>query len=110
MNNLNYGYAPGLALQVSGVNKVCWSVLNGDLLLLLCSWLLDRLNDQLVDSFVRGVYTNKICHATVRNRCNACVLTIECNSKRYKAKRFRNSIRFSLKCFFQNNNYQGSME
>ena len=42
-------------MQVSGVNKVCWSVLNGDLLLLLCSWLLDRLNDQLVDSFVRGV-------------------------------------------------------
>jgi hypothetical protein len=47
-------------LQVSGVNKVCWSVLNGVLLLRLCSWLLDRLNDQLVDSFVRGVYTNKI--------------------------------------------------
>ena len=46
-------------MQVSGVNKVCWSVLNGDLLLLLYSWLLDRLNDQLVDSFVRGVYTNK---------------------------------------------------
>ena len=81
MHNLNYGYAPGLALQVSGVNKVCWSVLNGDLLLLLCSWLLDRLNDQLVDSFVRGVYTNKICHATVRTQSNACVLMIECNSK-----------------------------
>ena len=59
MHNLNYGYAPGLALQVSGVNKVFWSGLNRDLLLLLCSWLLDRLNDQLVDSFVRGVYTNK---------------------------------------------------
>ena len=59
MNNLNYGYAPGLALQVSGVNEIFWSVLNGDLLLLLCSWLLDRLNHQLVDSFVRGVYTNK---------------------------------------------------
>ena len=60
MHNLNYGYAPGLALQVSGVNKASGGVLNGDLLLLLlCSWLLDRLNDQLVDSFVRGVYTNK---------------------------------------------------
>ena len=44
-------------MQVSGVNEVFWSGLNGDLLLLLCSWLLDRLNDQLVDSFVRGVYT-----------------------------------------------------
>ena len=53
-------YAPGLALQVSGVNEIFWSVLNGDLLLLLCLWLLDRLNDQLVDSFVRSVYTNKI--------------------------------------------------
>ena len=42
-------------MQVSGVNKVFWSGLNGDLLLLLCSWLLDRLNDQLVGDFVRGV-------------------------------------------------------
>ena len=58
-------------MQVSGVNKVCWSVLNDDLLLFLCSWLLDRLNDQLVGDFARGVYTNKICHATVRIRCNA---------------------------------------
>ena len=53
------GYAPGLALQVSGVNKVCWSVLNGDLLRLFCSWLLDWLSDQLVGDFIRGVYTNK---------------------------------------------------
>ena len=45
MNNLNYGYAPGLALQVSGVNENLWSGLNGDLLLLLCSWLLDRLSN-----------------------------------------------------------------
>ena len=65
------GYAPGLALQVSGVNEVFWSVLNGVLLLLFCLWLLDRLSDQLVGDFVRGVYTNKICHATVTTQCNA---------------------------------------
>ena len=66
------GYALGLALQVSGVNKVFWSVLNGVLLLLFCLWLLDRLSDQLVGDFVRGVYTNKkICHATVRTQCDA---------------------------------------
>jgi len=45
LNNLNYGYAPGLALQVSGVNEKFWSELNGDLLLLSCSWLLDRLSN-----------------------------------------------------------------
>ena len=45
MNTLIYGYAPGLALQVSGVNEIFWSVLNGDLRLLLCSWLLDRLSN-----------------------------------------------------------------
>ena len=65
------GYAPGLALQVSGVNEIFWSVLNGALLRLFCSWLLDRLSDQLVGDFVRGVYTNKICQATVRILCNA---------------------------------------
>jgi hypothetical protein len=53
------GYAPGLALQVSGVNEVFWSVLNGVLLLLSRLRLLDRLGDQLVGAFVRGVYTNK---------------------------------------------------
>ena len=53
------GYAPGLALQVSGVNEVFWSVLNGVLLLLSRLRLLDRLGDQPVGDFVRGVYTNK---------------------------------------------------
>ena len=53
------GYAPGLALQVSGVNEVFWSMLNGVLLLLSRLRLLDRLGDQLVGDFVRGVYTNK---------------------------------------------------
>ena len=53
------GYAPGLALQVSGVNEVFWSVLNGILLLLFCLWLLDRLSDQLVGDFIHGVYMNK---------------------------------------------------
>ena len=52
-------YAPGLALQVSGVNEIFWSVLNGVLLRLFCSWLLDRLSNQLAGDFVRGVYTNK---------------------------------------------------
>jgi hypothetical protein len=32
-------------LQVSGVNEIFWGVLNGDLLLLLCSRLLDRLSN-----------------------------------------------------------------
>jgi len=57
LNTENRGYAPGLALQVSGVNEIFWSGLNGDLLLLFCLWLLDRLSDQLVGGFVRGVYT-----------------------------------------------------
>ena len=48
------GYAPGLALQVSGVSGFFGSVLNGVLLLLSCLRLLDRLSDQLVDGFVRG--------------------------------------------------------
>ena len=66
------GYAPGLALQVSGVNEVFWSVLNAVLLLLFCSWLLDRLSNQLVGDFVCGVYTyEKECHATVRTQCDA---------------------------------------
>ena len=53
------GHAPGLALQVSGVNEIFWSVLNGVLLQLFCSWLLYRLSNQLAGDFVRGVYTNK---------------------------------------------------
>ena len=64
-------YAPGLALQVSGVNEVFWSVLNGVLLRLFCSWLLDRLSDQLAGDFVRGVYTNKNMPCTIRTQCNA---------------------------------------
>jgi hypothetical protein len=39
------GYAPGLALQVIGVNEVFWSMLNDVLLLLFCLWLLDRLSN-----------------------------------------------------------------
>ena len=66
------GYALGLALQVSGVNEIFWSVLNGVLLLLSRLRLLDRLGDQLVGGFVRGVYTyEKECHATVRTQCDA---------------------------------------
>ena len=58
-------------MQVSGVNEIFWSVLNGVLLLFSRLRLLDWLNDQLVDSCVRGVYTNKICHATIRTQCDA---------------------------------------
>ena len=49
------GYAPGLALQVSGVSDFFGSVLDCVLLLLSCFRLLDRLSDQLVDGFVRGI-------------------------------------------------------
>ena len=55
MNTENRGYALGLALQVSGVSDFFGSVLNGVLLLHSCLQLLDRLSDQLVDGFVRGV-------------------------------------------------------
>jgi len=53
------GYAPGLALQVSGVSNFFASGLACVFLLLSRLRLLDRLGDQLVGSFVRGVYTNK---------------------------------------------------
>ena len=66
------GYAPGLALQVSGVSGFFGDVLNGVLLLLSRLRLLDRLGDQLVGGFVCGVYTyEKECHATVRAQCDA---------------------------------------
>ena len=51
------GYAPGLALQVSGVSDFFGSALDCVLLLLSCLRLLDWLSDQLVDGFVRGIYT-----------------------------------------------------
>ena len=51
------GYAPGLALQVSGVSDFFGSVLDCVLLLFPYLRLLDRLSNQLVDRFVRGVYT-----------------------------------------------------
>ena len=66
------GYAPGLALQVSGVSNFFASVLACIFLLLSRLWLLDRLGDQLVGGFIRGVYTyEKECHATVRTQCDA---------------------------------------
>jgi len=61
------GYAPGLALQVSGVSDFFGSALDCVLLLLSCLRLLDWLSDQLVDGFVRGIYTyEKECHAIVK--------------------------------------------
>ena len=59
------GYAPGLALQVSGVSNFFGRGLYR-------LRLLDRLGDQLVGDFVHGVYTyEKECHATVRTQCDA---------------------------------------
>ena len=57
LNTVNRGYAPGLALQVSGVSNFFTSGLACVLLLLSCLRLLDRLGDQLVGDFDRGVYT-----------------------------------------------------
>ena len=72
LNTENRGYAPGLALQVSGVNNFFARELACVLLLLSRLRLLDRLGDQLVGDFVRGVYTyEKECHATVRTQCDA---------------------------------------
>ena len=66
------GYALGLALQVSGVSNLFGSGLNCVVLLLSRLRLLDRLGDQLVGGFVRGVYTyEKECHATVRTQYDA---------------------------------------
>ena len=61
------GYAPGFALQVSGVSDFFGSALDCVLLQLSYLRLLDRLSDQLVDGFVRGVYTyEKECHALIK--------------------------------------------
>ena len=58
LNTQIRGYAPGLALQVSGVSGFFWSLLNCFFALLpSCLWLLVRLSNQLVDYLVRGVYT-----------------------------------------------------
>ena len=52
------GYAPGLALQVSRVSDFFRSMLSCfDGLRFPDLRLLDRLSDQLIDGFVRGVYT-----------------------------------------------------
>ena len=66
------GYAPGLALQVSGVSKFFGSGLDCVILMLSRLRLLDRLGDQLVGDFVHGVYMYvKECNATVRTQCDA---------------------------------------
>ena len=44
-------------MQVSGVSGFFESVLDCVLLLFSCLWLLDRLSNQLMDRFVRDVYT-----------------------------------------------------
>ena len=65
------GYAPGLALQVSGVSNFFASGLACVFLLLSRLRFLDRLGNQLVGGFVRGVYTNKNMPCTIRTQCNA---------------------------------------
>ena len=51
------GHAPGLALQVSGVSDFFRSWLSYFFgLRFPCLRLLDRLSDQLIDGFARGVY------------------------------------------------------
>ena len=50
------GYAPGLALQVCRVSNFFRSGSDCVLLLLSRLRLLDRLGDQLVGDFVRGIY------------------------------------------------------
>jgi len=57
------GYAPGLALPVSGVSDF-WIWLDGCFgVRFSCGRLLDRLGNQLVCDFGFRVYTIKICHA-----------------------------------------------
>ena len=52
------GYAPEFALQVGEVSGFFWSLLNCFFALLPSYlWLLVWLSNQLVDYFVRGVYT-----------------------------------------------------
>ena len=60
-------HAPGLALQVSGVSDFFGSVLDCVRQLFSYLQLLDRLSNQLVDGFVRGIYTyEKECHALTK--------------------------------------------
>ena len=82
MNTQIRGYAPGLALQVSGVSDFAWSLLNYFLLLLSCLWLLDWLSNQLVDYFVRGVYTYKNNAMQELKWCKEMirVIMIQCNA------------------------------
>jgi hypothetical protein len=76
------GYAPGLALQDSEVSDFFRSVINCVLLLFSCLQLLDRLSNQLVDGFVRGVYTyEKRCHAIVKAMQSKDARHSGCNTK-----------------------------
>ena len=62
------GYAPGLALQVSGVSDFFGSVLDCFFRLQFpCLRLRDRLSDYLVDGFAPGIYTyEKEFHALIK--------------------------------------------
>ena len=55
LNTKIRGYAPGLALQVSGVSDFFGSGFDGVLLLLSRLRLLDSFGDQLTDGFAHGV-------------------------------------------------------
>ena len=58
-------------MQVSGVSDFFESVFDCVLLLFSRLRLLDRLGNQLVGDFGRGVYTNKNMPCTIRTQCNA---------------------------------------
>ena len=74
------GHAPGLALQVSGVSDFFGSVLDCVLLLFPYLWLLDRLSDQLIDGFARGVYTYERMPCQSQNHSSAWMLMMQCIS------------------------------
>ena len=74
------GHAPGLALQISGVSDFFGSVLDYVLLLFPYLRLLDRLSDQLVDGFARGVYTYERTTCQSQNHSSAWMLMMRCIS------------------------------
>ena len=74
------GHALGLALQIGGVSDFFGSVLDCALLLFPYLRLLDRLSDQLVDDFARGVYTYERMPFQSQNHSSAWMLMMRCIS------------------------------
>ena len=74
------GYAPGLALQVSGVSDF-WIWLDDCFgLQFPCLRLLDRLSDQLEYGFARGIYTYERMPCQSQNHSSAWMLMMRCIS------------------------------